>query len=115
MLDRNTRADCEKKRRANRNRTITLSPEEIERYDKELSCLSGPLDIDSVNDRIINQDIFQAFSFLPDSFIDLLVLDPPYNLTKTFASSTFRKKTIAQYTKWFENLFIKLLPTLKRT
>ena len=115
MLDINDRAGSINKRRARRNRTITLSPEEIKRYSNDLSRLSGPSDIKSVTNRIFNQDIFQATAFLPASFVDLLVLDPPYNLTKTFASATFRKKSIEQYSLWFENLFIRLLPTLKRT
>jgi site-specific DNA-methyltransferase (adenine-specific) len=59
--------------------------------------------------------MFDVLDLLPKSFIDLLILDPPYNLTKTFTSTTFRKKSIAKYAEWFENLLVKLLPTLKKT
>ena len=45
----------------------------------------------------------------------MLILDPPYNLTKTFSSTTFRRKSIAGYSEWFENLLVKLLPMLKKT
>ena len=69
----------------------------------------------ALSNKIVNHDIFDVLGLLPDGFVDLLILDPPYNLTKTFTSTTFRKKSIAEYAEWFENLLVKLLPTLKRT
>jgi len=105
----------EHKARANRNRTIILSRAETDRYGKDLIHISKPFCIDALNDKIVNQDIFDVLDFLPKDFVDLLILDPPYNLTKTFISTNFRKKSIAKYSEWFENLFIKLLPMLKQT
>ncbi|MFZ2148817.1 MAG: DNA methyltransferase, partial [Sedimentisphaerales bacterium] len=102
------------KTRAHRNRTITLSQAEAKRYGKELIRISKPADINSIENKIINQDTFEAVDFLPANFVDLLLLDPPYNLTKTFNSNTFRKKTITQYAEWLENLLVKLLPRLKK-
>ncbi len=101
--------------RAHRNRTITLSPAEVELYSKELICISKPAAINSIENKIANQDTFEALGLVPADFVDLLILDPPYNLTKTFNSTTFRKKSIAQYTEWLENLLVKLLPTLKNS
>jgi len=103
------------KARAHRNRTITLSQAETKHYSKELIRISKTAYINTIENKIVNQDIFQVLGFLPNSFADLLILDPPYNLTKTFDSTTFRKKSIAKYAEWFENLLIKLLPTLKST
>jgi site-specific DNA-methyltransferase (adenine-specific) len=68
-----------------------------------------------VGSTIVNQDVFEVLGLLPDGFADLLILDPPYNLTKTFTSTTFRKQSITKYAEWFENLLVKLLPTLKNT
>jgi len=101
--------------RAHRNRTITLSRAEKDRYSKDLIRISKPVRMDDLSNKIVNQDIFDVLGLLPDGFVDLLILDPPYNLTKTFTSTTFRKKSIAEYAEWFENLLVKLLPTLKRT
>jgi len=103
------------KARAHRNRTITLSSTETERYGKDLIRISKPAAINSIENKIANQDIFEALGLVPDSFVDLLFLDPPYNLTKTFNSTTFRKKSITKYAEWLENLLVKLLPTLKNT
>ena len=104
-----------KKVRAHRNRTITLSRVETKNYSKNLFYISGPVDKKAVVNKIINQDIFQILGFLPDDFVDLAVLDPPYNLTKKFHSSTFKKRSLEQYIGWFENLLVKLLPKLKNT
>jgi site-specific DNA-methyltransferase (adenine-specific) len=71
--------------------------------------------MDTLSNKIVNQDIFDVLGFLPEDFVDLLILDPPYNLTKTFTSTTFRKRSIARYAEWFENLLVKLLPKLKKT
>jgi site-specific DNA-methyltransferase (adenine-specific) len=101
--------------RAHRNRTVTLGRTETEHYCKDLIRISKPVGINAIGNRIVNQDIFEALAFLPDSFVDLLILDPPYNLTKTFASTTFKKKSIAKYAEWFEELLLKLMPALKDT
>jgi len=71
--------------------------------------------MDTLSNIIVNQDIFDVLGLLPDGFVDLLIVDPPYNLTKTFTSTTFRKKNLAEYAEWFENLLVKLLPSLKKT
>ena len=104
-----------KKVRAQRNQTITLNKEEIEHYSRNLCYLSEPVDENAVVNKIINQDISHVLDLLPKRFVDLAILDPPYNLTKTFHSSVFRKKSLKQYIGWFENLLVKLLPTLKNT
>lgn len=101
--------------RGHRNRTITLSRAEAGRYSKDLIHISKPVQTDALNDKIVNQDIFDVLGLLPEGFADLLILDPPYNLTKTFTSTTFRKKSITKYAEWFENLLVELLPTLKNT
>ncbi|MHC4229700.1 MAG: DNA-methyltransferase [Planctomycetota bacterium] len=101
--------------RAKRNRTITLSRAEADQYGKDLIHLSGPVDTGAVSNKIINQNIFEVSSLLPRGFVDLLILDPPYNLTKTFASTTYRKRSIAAYTEWFEDVLARLLPALKST
>ena len=101
--------------RAHRNRTIALSRTETEQYGKDLIRISKCVGINAVCNRIVNQDVFEVLTFLPSGFVDLLILDPPYNLTKTFASTTFKKKSIGKYAEWFEKLLVKILPALKNT
>jgi site-specific DNA-methyltransferase (adenine-specific) len=102
------------KTRANRNRTITLSQTEKDHYAKRLIRVLSPADISTIENKIVNQDICEIVGLLPDGFTDLLILDPPYNLNKTFNSTAFRKKSITKYAEWLEGLLVKLLPTLKK-
>lgn len=103
------------KARAPRNRTITLSPEEKRHYAKDLIRINEPIKLDAIENKIANQDVLQILDFLPKNFVDLLILDPPYNLDKAFGSTSFKKKTIDEYARWFESWFVKLLPSLKDT
>ena len=101
--------------RAPRNRTMTLSRAEADLYGKDLIHISEHAGVEAIRDTILNQDIFEVATLLPKGFVDLLILDPPYNLNKTFTSAAFRKKSIAKYAEWFENILVNVLPTLKRT
>lgn len=101
--------------RAPRNRTITLSPDELAVYQRNLLTLSSEAVLQDIENRTINQDLFDILDWLPNSFVDLLFLDPPYNLTKSFGATTFRESSIQEYREWFEAWFRKLLGTLKPT
>ena len=101
--------------RAHRNRTLTLSQAEANQFSRDLIHISKPAAINTLENKIVNQDTFEALTLLGEKFVDLLILDPPYNLTKTFNSTTFRKKSITRYAEWLENLMVQLLPTLKST
>lgn len=101
--------------RANRNQTITLSQTEKEHYSKDLISISKPANIKIIRDKIVNQSILKIVDFLPKNFVDLLILDPPYNLNKTFKSTIFRKTGIFEYAEWFEKCLLALLPTLRNT
>jgi len=101
--------------RAQRNRTITLSQTEKEHYSKDLIRISKPVNVKTIRDKIVNQDIFEIVDLLPKNFVDLLILDPPYNLNKTFKSTSFRKTSISEYAEWFEKCLFALLPTLRNT
>ena len=45
--------------------------------------------------------------------MDLLVLDPPYNLTKNYHGNLFRSKNAADYVYWFETIVTSLIHVLK--
>jgi site-specific DNA-methyltransferase (adenine-specific) len=101
------------KSRAPRNRTLTCSPEEVNSLAAGLLHLTADSSIEDLTDRIINQDIDEAIPFLPTSFVDLLILDPPYNLTKNYNGHVFRSREAAEYMDWFEHKITAFLPLLK--
>jgi site-specific DNA-methyltransferase (adenine-specific) len=105
----------EAKRRAPRNRTLTLTGEEIASIWTRLLRLFEPASDLTVVNRTLCQDVLEAARFLPERFVDLLVLDPPYNLTKKFNQTEFRKLPQSDYADWLEKWFAALRRTLKPT
>ncbi|MBX3281897.1 MAG: site-specific DNA-methyltransferase [Acidobacteria bacterium] len=99
--------------RAPRNRTLTCTEKEIQSLSVELLRLAKPISLLEVSDRIINQELEEVCSLLPKSFVDLLILDPPYNLTKDFNGHLFKEKESLEYSTWFEENLNLLLPLLK--
>ena len=106
----------EEKIRAGRNRTITLSDEERTKLRERLitapEALEGPA---AVLDRTINSDLLTALPQLPDEFADLIIIDPPYNLTKNFGGKLFNERKDDAYEEylmtWFPQVCRKLKPT----
>ena len=64
---------------------------------------------------MISGDTFEIAGNLPQSFVDLLILDPPYNLSKNYNGYLFKEKDRADYQGWFQRALDLLLPTLKPT
>ena len=105
----------EDKERAPRNRTITLSSEERGRYSRNLLQLTGRVDAEKLTDTTIHQDLFQVLDHLPVRFVDLLFIDPPYNLTKDFGTTSFQSMSPEEYASWVSSWLPRLLPILKPT
>ena len=103
------------KSRAPGNRTTVLHENDAEFYSSHLINLNKSASLATIENRIANQDIISLFDLLPRQFVDLLILDPPYNLNKTFKSVVFKRQSIDEYAGWFESCLIKFLPMLKST
>lgn len=101
------------KERAPRNRTLTCDAAEIEQLAASLMRIVKPARPREIIGRIVHQDLQDACRFLPRAFVDLLILDPPYNLTKNYHGHPFRAQAAMSYTSWFENMVVLLAPTLK--
>jgi site-specific DNA-methyltransferase (adenine-specific) len=101
------------KTKAPRNRTITLSDSEISRFRKRLLKLRQPTEFAQIENRTIHQDLFEAIEFLPDSFVDLVFVDPPYNLNKTFNHTSFKAMEPENYEIWLNSWIEKLIRLLK--
>ena len=101
--------------RAPRNRSITLSDKERENYCRKLLKIDGPVSSKQILNRVINQDIFEVIDFLPSKFVDLLFIDPPYNLAKTFNIRSFKQMSVKQYMEWMDSWLQKMIRLLKPT
>lgn len=101
------------KTRAPRNRTLTCTAEEMATFSAATLQLSHTASVEEVSDRVINQDFRDACPLLPRSFVDLLILDPPYNLTKDFNGHVFRAQEAEEYTAWFEGMLSAMMSMLR--
>jgi site-specific DNA-methyltransferase (adenine-specific) len=101
--------------RSPRNKTLKLSPNEQRAYSKRLISLKDSASVSTITDRIIRQDLFDALPFLPQNFVDLLVIDPPYNLTMDFGEAHFQRAPDADYQAWVMQWLPALRATLKPT
>jgi len=103
------------KKRAPRNRTLTCTETELASLSTHLLHLTEPATPESLTDRIINQDLNDALPCLPRTFVDLLILDPPYNLTKNYNGHVFHSREAEDYIAWFNRILASLLPLLRPT
>lgn len=101
--------------RAPRNRTITLTDAEREQFSPRLLRLSEPVTAKALLDSTIQQELLAALPHLPAGFVDLLFIDPPYNLNKTFNRRSFSQMPLAEYENWLDGWLAPLLRTLKPT
>ncbi len=101
------------KARSPRNRTLVCGEEEAVKLSGQLLTLAASAPIGKVQGKIIHQNIFDAAPRLPSSFVDLLILDPPYNLTKNYTGRMFLKKEKNAYARWFEKIIMSIRHTLK--
>lgn len=98
-----------------RNKTLRLTPKEISKISAQAIKLSRKSELNTVMDQVIWQDAFRALSFLPDKCVDLMIVDPPYNLTKNFGQSIFKEMAAGDYSKWLDKWLKKTTRVLKDT
>jgi site-specific DNA-methyltransferase (adenine-specific) len=100
---------------APRNRTLTLSESAMAVYRSQLLRIDRPASVTEVTNQTIQQNLFEIIELLPIGFVDLLFIDPPYNLNKSFNQSIFKQASIQDYATWLESWLPALLPILKPT
>ena len=103
------------KKRAPRNRTIELSADERSLYKQTLLQLSQPMTLDEIVNHTIHQDVLEALRWVPERSVDLLFVDPPYNLNKTFNDRSFKQTDLAVYAEWLDTYFSQFEAILKPT
>lgn len=79
-------------------------------YGAQLLRLEGPQRPERILNRTIHQDLLEVLPYLPDGFVDLLIIDPPYNRSKDFNGKAFRARSPQAYQDWL----LSWLPHLPR-
>lgn len=102
------------KQRAGRNRTLTVSESERPAFQQRLLSRDDLATGTDYMGRTICADLLDVLPLLPDSFADLIIIDPPYNLTKDFGNVRFKATSNSQYIdflhSWFHDVCRKLKP-----
>lgn len=99
--------------RAPRNKTITLTDAEVPLLRSRL--VTPEKMKDGQTDMTVLGDCMDVAARIKPGSVDILVLDPPYNLNKRFGEKSFNKQPVEQYTAWMGELLDTLLPLMKQT
>lgn len=98
--------------RAKNNRTTFVSSDEVNHLKKRLLLAT---DVDNnFLDRTIYGKLEEVALKLPSGFVDLLFIDPPYNLSKDFGDNKFRAMKNDDYENIFETWLLSIIHTLKK-
>ena len=97
------------------NKTIDLTVEEGKVYLDRCIKVDDRTDVESILDKTLLGDTFEILSFMPEKFIDLLIVDPPYNIDKDFHGNKFKKSADIIYEEYTKEWIEKILPLLKST
>jgi site-specific DNA-methyltransferase (adenine-specific) len=103
------------KKRASRNRTLTCSEEELSVLTQSLLSIDSQVSLNDIEGKIINQDVFLVAQYLPKKSVNLLIIDPPYNLSKNYNGYLFKAKEKQEYQNWFSFVLDLIKPVLKPT
>lgn len=98
--------------KAKRNRTLSVSPEEVKTLD---AFIRRPKDViaNFEKDVIVNGDLFECIDNIPNKSFDLIIIDPPYNLDKDFHGRKFTAMTQDNYEDYLRSWFYKVCNKLK--
>lgn len=99
--------------RGARNRTLTLTEQERAAYTACLLKPNGDINSEELNNRTVHGLLDDVLPKLPTGFVDLLFLDPPYNLAKSFNGLSFKERSLDEYSEWLNGLLGRLMPLLK--
>ena len=101
--------------KSKRNKTIDFtldSPEGI-KYSALFKTLDDIVEGDDIVDRVFCGDTFEVCAKLPRGSVDLLIVDPPYNLAKDYHGAKFSAVSDSKYRVFTEKWLDAALPLLK--
>jgi site-specific DNA-methyltransferase (adenine-specific) len=102
------------KQRAGRNKTITLSEEERSELSRMIATAHS-FDAAQWENTIVCADLLEMIDRVPDGVADLIIIDPPYNLSKDFNGMTFSAISSDKYVEYLRSWFHKVCDKLKPT
>lgn len=101
--------------RAQRNQTLTLNDDERRELALNLyiPIPQKQIEPDEVLNKTILSDLFEVIDLLPKNFADLIIIDPPYNLSRDFHGFKFKATDEQSYLEYLRSWFPKIVNCLK--
>ncbi|MBR6613784.1 MAG: site-specific DNA-methyltransferase [Clostridia bacterium] len=99
--------------KSEKNKTIDITIEQGKEYLDRCISLHSKTTIENVIDKTILGDTFDVLTKLPEKSVDLLLVDPPYNLDKEFHGNEFKSMSDDNYEDYIDSWITALIPTLK--
>lgn len=96
-----------------KNKTIDFPLEKAEEFLAK-TVQADEVGLHTVNKTVLG-DSFTALKKIPDETVDLLIVDPPYNLDKSFHGNKFKKLDQSVYAEYTEKWIKAVKPKLKKT
>lgn len=101
-------------KKAAKNKTIDFSLETGREYADRCITEDMVTDLDSVMNRFIIGDCMEIMKKLPRQFVDLLIVDPPYNLAKEYHGNKFNRQSREEYRNYTVSWLEAVIPLLKK-
>ena len=102
------------KEKAARNKTIDTPVAEGRQYIARCIVVEEQIhDIQKIIDKTIIGDTFLVLEKLPQDSVDLIIADPPYNLTKTFSGTKFSRRKDTDYEEYTRRWLSLVRPLLR--
>lgn len=99
--------------KSTKNKTIDITLNEGRRYLERCVTVSRKTRLAPIVNKIIVGDSFKVMPRLPRAFVDLLIVDPPYNLSKDYHGNKFNRTGNDEYEKYTVDWVEKVIPLLK--
>lgn len=99
--------------KSERNKTIDFTASEGKQFLDKALILHSTATAKDVEDKTILGDSLKVMDNLPNNFVDLMIVDPYYNLYKDFDGNKFTEQKAKDYESYTENWIKKTLPLLK--
>lgn len=98
--------------KAKRNRTLSIEDSEIKLFESMIGC-NKDIKNHFYDDIILNEDLFDCIDKIPNERFDLIIIDPPYNLSKDFHGKKFSTMKSEDYEDYLRGWFGKVCDKLK--
>lgn len=100
-------------KKSSRNKTIDFEVQKDNKYLQRVIKINSQANVQQIINTTINGDTLEILDYFPKKFVDLLIVDPPYNLSKNYHGNAFDKRKETDYEEYTKLWLSKVIPTLK--